>query len=218
MADTIPHVQAVKAEELPTEKPQALGPEQTEKPTTTGTPVAATPEVSTEEPKQAVNDAPVVPPKDEASTSELVPTATTTDHAVKDFANNDAGVAATTPETPLQKLLKDLPAILHDASHNEMWGVNLTDETHVPTTIVLEKFLRANLQDVTKAKVQLTEALKWRKQMEPAKLLDAAYDQSKFGGLGYVTTYNTEAGKEIVTWNVYGAVKDKKATFGNIEE
>jgi hypothetical protein len=24
--------------------------------------------------------------------------------------------------------------------------------------------------------------------------------------------------KEIITWNIYGAVKDNKATFGNVEE
>lgn len=35
-----------------------------------------------------------------------------------------------------------------------------------------------------------------------------------------VTIYNGESGqrKEIVTWNIYGAVKDNKATFGNVEE
>lgn len=123
------------------------------------------------------------------------------------------------PQTPLEQLLELLPSIIANASHSEMWGVSLMDKTHVPTTIVLEKFLRANSQDVGKAKIQLISALKWRKEMQPAKLLENTYDQTKFGGLGYVTTYQTSCGeKEIVTWNIYGAVKDKKATFGNIEE
>ena len=123
--------------------------------------------------------------------------------------------------TPQEQLLTELPAILKEAEHGEMWGVTLKDASHVPTTIVLEKFLRANVKDVAKAKAQLIEALKWRKKVDPAKLLsDVEFDKSKFGELGYVTVYpKTEAhAKEIVTWNIYGAVKDNKATFGNVEE
>ena len=123
--------------------------------------------------------------------------------------------------TPLEQLLADLPAIIKEADHGEIWGVTLKDASHVPTTIVLEKFLRANSKDVTKAKAQLTEALQWRKKMDPVKLLnDVEFDKSKFGDLGYVTVYpKTDAhAKEIVTWNIYGAVKDNKATFGNVEE
>jgi hypothetical protein len=125
------------------------------------------------------------------------------------------------PDTPLAKLFAELPTIIKDAEHNEMWGVELTDASHVPTSIVLEKFLRANSKDVSKAKAQLTEALKWRKKMDPAKLLaETQFDSKKFGGLGFVTVYaKTEShAKEIVTWNIYGAVKDTKETFGNIEE
>jgi len=123
--------------------------------------------------------------------------------------------------TPLEQLLTDLPAIIKEADHGEIWGVTLRDASHVPTTIVLEKFLRANSKDVTKAKAQLIEALQWRKKMDPVKLLnDVEFDKSKFGDLGYVTVYpKTDAhAKEIVTWNIYGAVKDNKATFGNVEE
>ncbi len=123
--------------------------------------------------------------------------------------------------TPLQQLLADLPSIIKQAEHGEIWGVKLGDGSHVPTTIVLEKFLRANTRDVTKAKAQLIEALKWRKKIDPAKLLnEVEFDKSKFGDLGYVTVYpQTDShAKEIVTWNIYGAVKDNKATFGNVEE
>lgn len=123
--------------------------------------------------------------------------------------------------TPLELLLADLPAVIQEAGHGEIWGIELEDGDDVPTTIVLEKFLRANAKDVVKAKAQLTEALKWRKKVDPAKLLaEVAFDKSKFGSLGYVTVYpKTEAhAKEIVTWNIYGAVKDNKATFGNVEE
>ena len=134
-----------------------------------------------------------------------------------------AGPEKTTipPPSILSKFAAELPSIIREADHSEIWGIQLADEKHVPTSIVLEKFLRANTKDVAKAKAQLIEALKWRKKIEPQKLLDEVeFSKSKFGGLGYVTVYpkteNHE--KEIVTWNIYGDVKDKKATFGDVEE
>jgi phosphatidylinositol transfer protein SFH5 len=145
------------------------------------------------------------------------PVAAPTEPATSSTTEKDASAIAT---TPLAKLLKELPAIIEEADHNEMWGVTLADESHVPTTIVLEKFLRANTKDVSKAKAQLIEALKWRKRMEPSKLIEAEYSTAKFGDLGYVTTYQLPdgKGKEIITWNIYGAVKDIKATFGDVQE
>lgn len=124
--------------------------------------------------------------------------------------------------SPQAQLLALLPSIIEEAGHKEMWGVELVaDSGNVPTSIVLEKFLRANTNDVTAAKSQLTKALMWRKEMNPQKLLsDTEFDASKFGGLGFVTTYKSvdEKEKEIVTWNIYGAVKDNKATFGDVGE
>ncbi|KXH69443.1 phosphatidylinositol transfer protein sfh5 [Colletotrichum salicis] len=123
-------------------------------------------------------------------------------------------------QTPLSSLFEKLPAILAEAKHNEMWGVQLSDDTHVPTTVVLQKFLRANDDDVSKAADQLQKALIWRRDANPGKLLDeVTFDGKKFGDLGYVTTHKDAQGKEmIITWNIYGAVKDKKATFGNVDE
>ncbi|KAK8907105.1 hypothetical protein QC760_004372 [Botrytis cinerea] len=123
--------------------------------------------------------------------------------------------------SPLSKFYSELPAILEAAEYNEMWGIVLDpSETHVQTSIVLEKFLRANAKDVPKAKAQLIEALKWRKTMQPQKLLESTeFDKVKFGNLGYVTSYNTtEGGKEVITWNIYGAVKDVKKTFSDVPE
>jgi hypothetical protein len=122
--------------------------------------------------------------------------------------------------TALSKLFAELESITAAAEYREMWGVELSDEQHVPSAVVLEKFLRANNKDVAKAKAQLTEALKWRKRVQPAKLLDTEFDPAKFGGLGYVTIYpkSDTHEKEILTWNIYGAVKNAKATFGNVEE
>ena len=128
---------------------------------------------------------------------------------------------ASPPSSPLAKLFAELPSIVAEVQYKEMWGVELTKSSDVPSSIVLEKFLRANNQDVAKAKAQLTEALKWRKEMQPQKrLAETEFSEAKFGGLGYITVYSkTEShGKEIVTWNIYGGVKDKQETFGNAEE
>lgn len=111
------------------------------------------------------------------------------------------------------------------SSHPEIWGVTLADpDTHVPTRIVLQKYLNANDGDVTKAKDQLAKTLEWRAKMKPLDLLKKAYNKGKFGSLGYVTTYVADdaaadpESKEVFTWNVYGAVKSIDETFGNLDE
>ena len=126
----------------------------------------------------------------------------------------------TPKETPLTKLADRLEEIKKKTDHGEMWGVSLSNLDHAPTAVVLQKFLRANDQDVNLAEKQLTSALEWRKKNNPTSLLDEkVYDRSKFGDLGFVTEHKDDKGKEVViTWNVYGAVKDNKATFGNLKE
>ncbi|KAF9872210.1 cral trio domain protein [Colletotrichum karsti] len=160
--------------------------------------------------------------------NEATPAAQTTPETKsEEKAKTDEKPAAATEKpaeekakTPLISLFEKLPGILDAAKHKEMWGVQLTDNTHVPTTVVLQKFLRANDGDVVKAADQLQKALEWRRDTNPGKLLDdVAFDKKKFDELGYVTTHKDSEGKEtIITWNIYGAVKDKQATFGNVDE
>lgn len=188
-------------------------------------------------PENAAGEASDVPPaapaKDNVAPAESAPEPVPKDDTAATPADPKAPAAsaekaATKPEAPtkappakpLTKLFAELDAIKKEAEHGEMWGVELSNEDHVPSAIVLEKFLRANNKDVTKAKAQLTEALKWRKKIQPAKLLDETeFDSVKYGGLGYVTVYpkTDKHEKEILTWNIYGAVKDIKSTFGNVE-
>jgi phosphatidylinositol transfer protein SFH5 len=123
------------------------------------------------------------------------------------------------PESPLTKLNARLDDIFTETLHKEMWGVQLSNIDHVPTKVVLQKFLRANNDDPVAAEKQLTQALEWRKKMNPTALVTQTFDKSKFGDLGFVTVHKGENGKEtIITWNIYGAVKNNKATFGNVEE
>ncbi|KAI8675434.1 Phosphatidylinositol transfer protein SFH5 [Fusarium keratoplasticum] len=129
----------------------------------------------------------------------------------------DAGPSA--PETPLTKLNGRLDDIFNQTSHKEMWGVQLSNIDHVPTKVVLQKFLRANNDDVAAAEKQLTNALTWRKNMNPTALVTKTFNKKKFDDLGFVTVHKGESGKEtIITWNIYGAVKDNKATFGDVQE
>ncbi|XWW94196.1 hypothetical protein V2A60_002138 [Cordyceps javanica] len=136
-----------------------------------------------------------------------------------------APVATTTttaeaPKTPLAKLTARLAEITTRADYNEMWGVELNGSSdNIPSQVVLQKFLRANSNDAEAAEKQLASALEWRKKMQPANLVQQHFDKSKFADLGYVTVHKDDAGKEtVITWNIYGAVKDNKATFGNVEE
>jgi hypothetical protein len=180
--------------------------------------------------KSTTDEAPEVPPKaepapttaaEQAPTAEVAKVEESAPPVVPSKTETAPTAGKSTLVTPIAKLFAELPSIIKEADHGEMWGVTLGDASDVPTSIVLEKFLRANTKDVPKAKAQLIEALKWRKRMDPVKLLtDTEFDKAKFGDLGYVSVYpkteNHE--KEIVTWNIYGGVKNLKETFGNVEE
>lgn len=113
--------------------------------------------------------------------------------------------------SPFTNFAKKLPDVLKEVGHDEMWGVTLVDETHIPTAVVIQKFLNANEGDVTKAIEQFTGALKFRKEKKPLELLQKTFNASKFGQLGAVTTYQVKdsAIPEVFTWNFYGNVKDR---------
>ncbi|KAM0249574.1 hypothetical protein ACHAP5_002699 [Fusarium lateritium] len=150
-----------------------------------------------------------------SSVAEPVPNAPV--KAAADEPVPEAG--ASTPETPLTKLNGRLDEIFSKTQHKEMWGVQLSNVDHVPTKVVLQKFLRANNDDPVASEKQLTQALEWRKKMNPTALVTQTFDKSKFGDLGFVTTHKGENGKKtVITWNIYGAVKSNKATFGNVDE
>jgi len=128
------------------------------------------------------------------------------------------------PTTPIQELW--VTAKAH--SHPEIWGVTLADPaSHVPTQIILQKYLNANDGDVVKARDQLTRTLEWRAKMKPLDLIEKSFSRTKFGGLGYVTQYTSATegekaaepeSKEVFTWNIYGGVKSIDETFGKLDE
>ncbi|KLU87253.1 phosphatidylinositol transfer protein SFH5 [Magnaporthiopsis poae ATCC 64411] len=136
--------------------------------------------------------------------------------------------AETKPKAPAaSSALKDLWATAQAHAHSEIWGVTLADpETHVPSQIILQKYLNANDGDLAKAKDQLTKTLDWRAKTKPLELVQKKYNKEKFGGLGYITSYTADAGaeakganaQEVFTWNIYGGVKSMEETFGKLEE
>jgi len=123
-------------------------------------------------------------------------------------------------QTPIAQLW----ALAQSIGHPEIWGVNLADPaTHVPTQIILQKYLNANDGDLAKAKDQLQKTLEWRAKTKPLELINKTFSKAKFEGLGYVTTYTEEGssdpeGKEVFTWNIYGATKSIEKTFGKLDE
>lgn len=108
-------------------------------------------------------------------------------------------------------------------THKEIWGVTLANpSTHVPSQIILQKYLNANDGDLTKAKEQLNNTLDWRAKLNPSELIEKKYAKDKFTGLGYITSYpdssnTTPEAKEVFTWNIYGGVKDIQTTFGDLD-
>ncbi|KAJ5176803.1 Phosphatidylinositol transfer protein sfh5 [Penicillium canariense] len=119
----------------------------------------------------------------------------------------------------LSQFFEHLAQILSSTGYNEMWGVTLKDSEDVPTVNVLIKFLRANEGNVQGAEDQLRKALEWRKKTDPLALAQSGrYSASKYGGLGYLTTYEQDGRPLVFTWNIYGAVKDVGSTFADSDE
>ncbi|KAL1870908.1 hypothetical protein VTK73DRAFT_2363 [Phialemonium thermophilum] len=152
------------------------------------------------------------------------PTAAATDATAAAPAPAATTTTATAPsKTPIAELWE----LAQAHGHPEIWGVTLADPTtHIPTRIVLQKYLNANDGDLAKAKDQLKKTLEWRAQTRPLELVKKKFNKAKFGGLGYVTSYTEEGGenaaggpkKDVFTWNIYGGVKSIEETFGNLNE
>jgi hypothetical protein len=118
----------------------------------------------------------------------------------------------TAPEHPLTKFYDLFEELVKEAQHDEVYGIQLAKSSPFLTKLILQKFLRANQNDLDKAKQQLLETLKWRKEFDPVKAVNETFDKARFGGLGYVLEVEgvpeSKNAKDIATFNIYGAVKD----------
>ena len=192
-------------------------------------------EVKEEEPKEEKKEE----SKGESKTEEAPPATTTTTTTTSTTtpavaAPSDAQPEASTvepttgpvwpetaPDHPLTKFYDAFEALVTEAQHSEVYGIELSKSNTFHTKLILQKFLRANQNDLNKAKAQLLETLKWRKSFDPVKAATETFDKARFEGLGYVLEVEgvpeSPNKKDITTFNVYGAVKDNKATFGDLD-
>ncbi|KAI8936877.1 Non-classical phosphatidylinositol transfer protein (PITP) [Plenodomus lindquistii] len=166
---------------------------------------------------------------EEVKASAIVPPPVVETPAAAATAPTDDSVTATqglfwpetAPEHPLTKFYDAFEALVKEAEHNEVYGIELSKSNPFLTKLILQKFLRANQNDLNGAKGQLLETLKWRKTFDPVKAAGESFERSKFDGLGYILNVEGVPGSpnatDVVTFNIYGAVKDNKATFGDLD-
>ncbi|KAL1609848.1 Non-classical phosphatidylinositol transfer protein (PITP) [Paraconiothyrium brasiliense] len=127
----------------------------------------------------------------------------------------------TSAEHPLTKLFSQIELLTEEAAHDEVYGITLSPNNEFHTKLILQKYLRANQNDLDKAKQQLLDTLKWRKHFDPVKAAGETFEKSRFDGLGWILPVEgvpeSPNKRDIVTFNIYGAVKDNKKTFGDID-
>src|ERR1039457_3990472 len=105
------------------------------------------------------------------------------------------------PVPAIDQLHNRLPQILDDSVHSEMFGVPLVPispdaEPDVPTRIVLNKFLRANNNNVDRAGAHLTAALVWRRSTDPLTLANKVFSREKFESIGAITAHRPAGEQE----------------------
>jgi hypothetical protein len=127
----------------------------------------------------------------------------------------------TSADHPLTKFFGLVGELTKEAEHSEIYGILLSTANEFHTKLILQKFLRANQGDLEKAKQQLLDTLKWRKEFDPVKAAGESFERSRFEGLGYILQVEgvpeSVNKSDVVTFNIYGAVKDNKQTFGDLE-
>ncbi|KAK3081316.1 Non-classical phosphatidylinositol transfer protein (PITP) [Coniosporium uncinatum] len=189
--------------------------------TTSEPPKDATNQHSTEQPAESVNQAETAPSALKGESGQ--PASTTNDVNTKPVAATTSDGWPTLPDThPLAKFLAELKSTIEKVDYDEAYGITLNPSGDFHTKLILQKFLRANQNDLARAKDQLTATLQWRKEFQPLKAKEEVFSKEKFGALGYVTTLegvpDSVNKTDAATFNIYGAVKDNKKTFGDTDE
>ncbi|KAI0369848.1 CRAL/TRIO domain-containing protein [Pilatotrama ljubarskyi] len=96
-----------------------------------------------------------------------------------------------------------------------LWGVTLSTTPDAKASVVLAKFARARELNVAQAAEMLVATLRWRDEFKIDEVVKEEFDQDVFGRLGKVFGKDKEG--RPVTYNLYGAVKDMKAVFGDVQ-
>ncbi|KAM6497051.1 CRAL-TRIO domain containing protein [Amanita muscaria] len=126
----------------------------------------------------------------------------------------------------LKGFREQLPAMLEDAYEDpkaretpfKIWGITI-DPVHpnndARVSVVLMKFLRAPHLSIPDARDMFVSALRWRKIFDIDACIEETFPQDVFGQLGHIYGEDKE-GRPIV-YNLYGANKDLKTVFGDVQ-
>ncbi|KAH9893322.1 CRAL-TRIO domain-containing protein [Cubamyces lactineus] len=184
----------------------------------TSAPTAA-PEVATEPvPEAAVLTEPAKAAEPEAAAAEK------TDASSTEEPQNPLTQKFTDAEwKAVKELRSQLPEIFAKAypdaspapTEVTLWGITLSTEPSAKASVVLAKFARARNLDVKQAAEMLVATLRWREEFKIEEVMQEKFDEDVFGRLGKVFGKDKEG--RPVTYNLYGAVKDMKAVFGDVQ-
>jgi phosphatidylinositol transfer protein SFH5 len=109
---------------------------------------------------------------------------------------------------PLAQLLAKLPDLLSKSGHDEIYGIRLKTKSEpgnpdFHTLLILQKFLRANQNDLLKAEDQLFKTLQWRKQFDPIVAMNETFQSDKFNGLGKKYLYRIDPKNSCSTQDAF---------------
>ncbi|KAI5951190.1 SFH5 [Candida jiufengensis] len=119
----------------------------------------------------------------------------------------------------LIELLPQILSELNNPDYDEIFGyrINTNEKPHVNVPVrneILLKYLAADKYDLELAKKRIINCLNWRNKFQP---LHAAFEEkfdSELNELGVITNFNnTGANLKIITWNLYGNLKNPKKIF-----
>lgn len=207
---------------LPVEKkPEGSSPSTT----TAEDPVTEKPAAGITTPTEGLECLEISEKKTGDATTTVADSATATTVQLPAASKEDTKPSPTWPETPaehnLTKFFSQVEALTSEATYNEVYGIALSPTNEFHTKLILQKFLRANQGDLEKAKQQLLDTLKWRKEFDPVKAAGETFEKTRFEGLGWILRVqgvpDSTNESDVVTFNIYGAVKDNKKTFGDID-
>jgi hypothetical protein len=105
---------------------------------------------------------------------------------------------------------------LKEVPHN-LWGVKVDPRgaKDARVSVVLCKFIRARNNNVMEAREMLRETLRWRVQFDIEAAMQEHFPEEVFGKLGHI--YGKDREGRPVIYNLYGANKDHRAVFGDVE-
>ncbi|RPD58931.1 CRAL/TRIO domain-containing protein [Lentinus tigrinus ALCF2SS1-7] len=124
----------------------------------------------------------------------------------------------------VKELRAELPSIFAKAYPDKspaptsitLWGVELSTTPNAKASVILAKFARARSLNVAHAADMLVSTLKWRDEFKIDEIMQEKFDPEVFGKLGVVHGKDKEG--HPVTYNLYGAVKDMNAVFGDVQK